>query len=390
MSLDPLLLDVLACPVDKGPLLWFEDEDVLYNPRLQKSYAVVDGVPVLLVDEAVTVGERRARAADGQGRDQQGAGHGPGVWVSERAPPRHARDVGGHGRPARAAVRGAADGRRGVRADAPAAAAPSRCRGVRPGHRGTACAAAAALTAPDLPVPSGSAAGPRVPAFVGPTHWSSRSRPRAAPRDADGGREGGRTRGARWWPSAASPGGAGPPGRRRRVCPGARSAPAPVRRPRAPRWGRRPSAARRAGPGRAAARLRADGDGGGDGRWPAGATRWSRRAAARPSGPPDRPDHPAGLRRGRRGRGGRALVEDPGQPERQGAGVRRDGAGADPRRAGRVGSGRGRHPADDVAGAAAPRGRGTAHVAAGSTPCRRRRTKWWPTSSRSGARATTT
>ncbi len=57
MSLDPLLLDVLACPVDKGPLLWFEDEDVLYNPRLKKSYAVVDDVPVLLVDEAVDVSE---------------------------------------------------------------------------------------------------------------------------------------------------------------------------------------------------------------------------------------------------------------------------------------------------------------------------------------------
>jgi uncharacterized protein len=57
MSLDPLLLDVLACPIDKEPLLWFEDEDVLYNPRLKKSYAVVDGVPVLLVDEAVDVGE---------------------------------------------------------------------------------------------------------------------------------------------------------------------------------------------------------------------------------------------------------------------------------------------------------------------------------------------
>jgi uncharacterized protein len=57
MSLDPLLLDVLACPVDKGPLLWFEDEDVLYNPRLRKSYAVVDGVPVLLVDEAADVSD---------------------------------------------------------------------------------------------------------------------------------------------------------------------------------------------------------------------------------------------------------------------------------------------------------------------------------------------
>lgn len=57
MTLDPLLLDVLACPVDKGPLLWFDDEDILYNPRLHKSYRVVDGVPVMLVEEAADVGD---------------------------------------------------------------------------------------------------------------------------------------------------------------------------------------------------------------------------------------------------------------------------------------------------------------------------------------------
>ena len=55
MTLDPLLLDVLACPVDKGPLLWFADEEILYNPRLRKSYPVVDGVPVLLVEEGAEV-----------------------------------------------------------------------------------------------------------------------------------------------------------------------------------------------------------------------------------------------------------------------------------------------------------------------------------------------
>jgi uncharacterized protein YbaR (Trm112 family) len=55
MPLDALLLDVLACPVDKGPLLWFDDEDILYNARLHKSYQVVDGVPVLLVEEATDV-----------------------------------------------------------------------------------------------------------------------------------------------------------------------------------------------------------------------------------------------------------------------------------------------------------------------------------------------
>ena len=57
MTLDPLLLDVLACPVDKQPLLWFADEDILYNPRLHKSYQVVDGVPVLLVEEGADVSD---------------------------------------------------------------------------------------------------------------------------------------------------------------------------------------------------------------------------------------------------------------------------------------------------------------------------------------------
>ena len=55
MTLDPKLLEILACPEDKGALLWFEDEDALYNPRLRRRYAVRDGIPVMLVDEAETV-----------------------------------------------------------------------------------------------------------------------------------------------------------------------------------------------------------------------------------------------------------------------------------------------------------------------------------------------
>lgn len=57
MTLDPLLIEVLACPVDKGPLLWFADEAALYNPRLHKRYEVRDGVPVMLVEEAADVDE---------------------------------------------------------------------------------------------------------------------------------------------------------------------------------------------------------------------------------------------------------------------------------------------------------------------------------------------
>ncbi len=55
MSLDPRLLEILACPEDKGPLYYFDDEDALYNPRLKRRYHIRDDIPVMLVDEATTV-----------------------------------------------------------------------------------------------------------------------------------------------------------------------------------------------------------------------------------------------------------------------------------------------------------------------------------------------
>ena len=55
MALDPKLLEILACPEDKGPLLYFEDEQSLYNPRLRRRYAIRDDIPIMLVDEAETV-----------------------------------------------------------------------------------------------------------------------------------------------------------------------------------------------------------------------------------------------------------------------------------------------------------------------------------------------
>jgi uncharacterized protein YbaR (Trm112 family) len=55
MALDPLLLEILACPEDKGPLYYFQDEDSLYNPRLKRRYAVREDIPIMLIDEAETV-----------------------------------------------------------------------------------------------------------------------------------------------------------------------------------------------------------------------------------------------------------------------------------------------------------------------------------------------
>ena len=55
MPLDPRLLAVLACPEDKGPLYYLGDADGLYNPRLHRRYEVRDGIPVMLIDEAMAV-----------------------------------------------------------------------------------------------------------------------------------------------------------------------------------------------------------------------------------------------------------------------------------------------------------------------------------------------
>jgi uncharacterized protein YbaR (Trm112 family) len=64
MSLDPRLLAVLACPVDKGPLFYLGDEGGLYNPRLRRRYLVTGGIPVMLPDEAQPVDEAEAAALD--------------------------------------------------------------------------------------------------------------------------------------------------------------------------------------------------------------------------------------------------------------------------------------------------------------------------------------
>jgi uncharacterized protein YbaR (Trm112 family) len=61
VTLDPKLLEILACPEDKGPLLYFPDESSLYNPRLKRRYAVRDDIPIMLVDEAETVDDAEDR-----------------------------------------------------------------------------------------------------------------------------------------------------------------------------------------------------------------------------------------------------------------------------------------------------------------------------------------
>jgi len=40
-------------------LLYFEEENILYNPRLRRAYPIREGIPVLLVDEGEELSEER-------------------------------------------------------------------------------------------------------------------------------------------------------------------------------------------------------------------------------------------------------------------------------------------------------------------------------------------
>jgi uncharacterized protein YbaR (Trm112 family) len=49
---DPKLLEILVCPVTKGPLIWDKDKQELISKSARLAYPVKDGIPVLLEDEA--------------------------------------------------------------------------------------------------------------------------------------------------------------------------------------------------------------------------------------------------------------------------------------------------------------------------------------------------
>ena len=50
--MDPKLLDILVCPVTKGPLVYDKEKQELISKLARLAYPVRDGIPVMLEDEA--------------------------------------------------------------------------------------------------------------------------------------------------------------------------------------------------------------------------------------------------------------------------------------------------------------------------------------------------
>lgn len=52
MVIDPKLLELLACPLTKGPLTWNPETCELISKTAHLAYPVRDGIPVMLPSEA--------------------------------------------------------------------------------------------------------------------------------------------------------------------------------------------------------------------------------------------------------------------------------------------------------------------------------------------------
>ncbi len=51
-TVDPKLLEILVCPVTKGPLEYDAEKQVLVSRAARLAYPIRDGIPIMLTDEA--------------------------------------------------------------------------------------------------------------------------------------------------------------------------------------------------------------------------------------------------------------------------------------------------------------------------------------------------
>lgn len=51
-GVDPKLLEILVCPLTKGPLRYDPEAQELISDQAKLAYPIRDGIPIMLVDEA--------------------------------------------------------------------------------------------------------------------------------------------------------------------------------------------------------------------------------------------------------------------------------------------------------------------------------------------------
>jgi uncharacterized protein YbaR (Trm112 family) len=61
MDIDPKLLEILVCPVTKGPLVYNREKNELVSKKAGLAYPIRDGIPIMLSDEARQLSESEMR-----------------------------------------------------------------------------------------------------------------------------------------------------------------------------------------------------------------------------------------------------------------------------------------------------------------------------------------
>ncbi len=57
-SVDPKLLEILVCPLTKGPLRYDAERQELVSTRAGLAFPIRDGIPIMLVDEARQIADK--------------------------------------------------------------------------------------------------------------------------------------------------------------------------------------------------------------------------------------------------------------------------------------------------------------------------------------------
>ena len=60
-AIDPKLLEILVCPVTKGPLRYDREAGELISDKARLAYPIRDGIPIMLADEARQIDDDGAK-----------------------------------------------------------------------------------------------------------------------------------------------------------------------------------------------------------------------------------------------------------------------------------------------------------------------------------------
>ncbi len=63
-TVDPKLLEMLVCPLTKGPLSYDAGAQELISKQAALAYPIRDGIPIMLIDEARPLDDAAGKGAD--------------------------------------------------------------------------------------------------------------------------------------------------------------------------------------------------------------------------------------------------------------------------------------------------------------------------------------